>query len=144
MKLLGVGSSCVAPIDPEGFEFCVCSRRVSLWPRCCRSSSVITGFQTGSGKRFHTKQHTHTQIPYVWPYVAFNAHVLPQTPHMLPHFATFCHESLFIIGNRGPSVVSPFVLTPSGSCQGEAPRPPTEVFEALRQPGGEAPAELIV
>ena len=43
----------------------------------------------------------------------------PQILYILLDFVTFCHifQCELIMGNCGTSVMTPFVLTPSGSCQ---------------------------
>ena len=62
------------------------------------------------------------QIPYVLPYVVLSAHMLPQFAiccHSLPHFARIFTWQL-IRGNCCTSATTPFVLTPSGSCQSKS------------------------
>ena len=39
--------------------------------------------------------------------------------HMLPHYVAHNFPCKLILGHCGTSVVTPFVLTPSGSCQTE-------------------------
>ena len=50
------------------------------------------------------------QIPYILPYIALSAHMLPHVAQHLPRKLT--------MGSCGTSVMTPFVLTPSASCQG--------------------------
>ena len=77
----------------------------------------VPSFQTGSGQTgFLQKWHK----SYTCCHMSFKcAHLLSRLPYILQHLATSDHilPWQLIMGNRGTSVMTPFVLTPPGSCQ---------------------------
>ena len=54
-------------------------------------SPKITGFQTVSGQILFLSLNTSATNPVHVAICYLSAHMLPQIPYMLPHFATFCH-----------------------------------------------------
>ena len=73
--------------------------------------------------------------------ISLSAHILAQIPYLLPHVATFCHDNRLIIKTCGTSVMTPFVLTPSGSCRSLSPDPTPR--SVLPRGGEEDPWEDI-
>ena len=85
------------------------------------------------------------QIPDMLPYVVLPAHILSHfatSCNILPHVAICCHmfprfamRVELTTGNRGTSVTTPSVLTPSGSCQPSTlwtvTKPPARELESI-------------
>ena len=69
---------------------------------------------------------THFAIP------CLNVHTFYHKYNILSQFATFCHifQGKLIMGECGTSVMTPFVLTPSGSCQVTFSQPQTAMYAA--------------
>ena len=102
----------------------VCSTQAGSWSvdfrPCCFFS--LTGFQTGSGQTwFSQKGHKSVTLCHIW-FKCAHVDVVCHIWQILLHHFTYIFLWMFMRGNCDTSAMTPFVLTPSGSCQLSLPR----------------------